>query len=83
MRQLRDGQEIAPELYDSVSLMFSDIPQFEAISLHCIPTQVIAFLNSFYPVIDEVLSRYNVYKVETVRDCYVVSDDSPYTVLRA
>ena len=59
-------------MFDSVSLMFSDIPQFEGIVASCTPAYVVVFLNSVYSVFDANVAHYNVYKVETVRDSYVV-----------
>ena len=59
-------------MFDSVSLMFSDIPQFERIAASCSAMQVVNFLNSVYSAFDDHVHRHNVYKLETIRDSYVV-----------
>ena len=69
---LRNKQPVPSELFDQVTIMFSDMPAFANITVNCGPLQIIAFLNQTYSLIDEVLPEFDVYKVETINDSYVV-----------
>ena len=70
---LRNRQLVPSEQFESVTIMFSDLPAFANITVNCEPLQIIAFLNQTYTLIDEVLPEFDVYKVETINDSYVVS----------
>jgi len=76
-RQLCAGKPVRPEYYDSSSIFFSDIEGFTSISSHCSPLEVINFLNHMYTVMDYIASLFNLYKVETIGDAYVIASGIP------
>jgi class 3 adenylate cyclase len=69
---LRNKQPVPSEFFESVTLLFSDFPAFARITVNCDPMQIIAFLNDAHSLIDNTLPEFDVYKVETVNDSYVV-----------
>ncbi|XP_055335888.1 atrial natriuretic peptide receptor 2-like [Paramacrobiotus metropolitanus] len=81
IRKLRLGEEINPESYSSVSVMFSYLSGFSEFSTFHLasPFTVIAFLNELFGQYDEALSVLRVYKVETVGDSYMVASGLPET----
>ena len=61
--QLIRGEPVTAECYDSVSIYFSDICGFTALSASSTPMQVVKLLNHLYTMFDSTLEPFDVYKV--------------------
>ncbi|XP_055347696.1 receptor-type guanylate cyclase gcy-13-like [Paramacrobiotus metropolitanus] len=75
--QLREKKTIEPETFDSVSVLFSDIPMFAKLATQCTPWQLVLILNTLYSAYDNAFGLYEAYKVETINDSYMVSSGVP------
>ena len=65
------------EMFDSATVCFTEIDEFNNISRVCDPLQLFDLLNTLYKTFDARIDNNDVYKVETINDTYMVASGLP------
>jgi class 3 adenylate cyclase len=71
-QELKAGRSVAPQVYESATVYFSDIADFAQLSSESTPLQIVDFLNDLYILFDDTILRSDVYKVRTTNHSSVL-----------
>lgn len=70
--QLKRNEFVSAEQFADCTILLSDIVGFTSLSSRSSPYQVVEMLNTLFSCFDFRLSYYDVYKLETIGDGYMV-----------
>jgi class 3 adenylate cyclase len=71
-QRLRDGERLIADRFDDVTLLFADIVEFTQLSARMAPAELVTVLNDVFTVFDGLVDRYELEKVKTIGDAYMV-----------
>jgi class 3 adenylate cyclase len=70
--RLRDGEPLIADRFDDVTLLFADIVEFTRLSSALSPSELVSVLNDVFTAFDALVERYDLEKVKTIGDAYMV-----------
>jgi class 3 adenylate cyclase len=72
-QRLRDGEPLIADRFDDVTLLFADVVEFTRLSSTLSPSELVSVLNEVFSVFDGLVDRYDLEKVKTIGDAYMVA----------
>ena len=76
---LKKEERVIADRYDNASIMFADLSGFTPMSAQMQPEEMIALLNKLYSHFDSLAEKYDVEKIRTIGDNYMVASGVPTT----
>lgn len=75
--RLKKGETLIADSFPAVTVIFADIVGFTELSMRSSPTQLIDLLNRIFSLLDNFCAMYNVEKVKTIGDAYMIVSGAP------
>lgn len=75
--RLRAGERVIADRVDEATLLFADIVGFTVLSSRMSPTDVVSLLNDVFSLFDRLVDRYDLEKIKTIGDAYMVVGGLP------
>ena len=75
--RLKRGEEPIADHHDDITVLFADLAGFTVRSAHETPAETVAVLNEVFSVFDGLVSRYELEKIRTIGDSYMVAAGVP------
>src|SRR4030095_7301959 len=63
--------------FDGASILFADVVDFTPMSEKMSPTELVDLLNEVFSYFDDLVEKYDVEKIKTIGDCYMVAAGVP------
>lgn len=76
-KKLKDRQGIIADNFDHVTILFADLVGFTSLSSRLSPLDLVNFLNCIFSSFDLLAEKYNLEKIKTIGDAYMVAAGLP------
>ena len=70
--RLKHGERVIADHYDHASVLFADIVNFTPLSESKGPQEVVSILNGLFIEFDRLAERFDLEKIKTIGDAYMV-----------
>jgi class 3 adenylate cyclase len=77
IKELREKGSIEPRHYKSVSILYTDFQEFTKIASLLPPQKLVTELNDIFRNFDAIIENYNLEKMKTIGDSYLVAGGIP------
>jgi adenylate cyclase len=75
--RLQSGPSSIADHFDDASILFADVVDFTPLSSRLDARDVVGLLDRLFTSFDELVDRYDVEKIKTIGDCYMVAAGVP------
>ena len=76
-QRLKSGERAIADRFDSVTVLFADIVGFTKLSARTSPEELVQGLNGIFERFDALATKYNLEKIKTIGDAYMVAGGLP------
>lgn len=76
-QRLKEDQSVIADHFHSVTLLFTDIVGFTKLSESLTPSKLVHFLNQIFSSFDNLVDKYQLEKIKTIGDAYMVAGGFP------
>jgi guanylate cyclase len=76
-QRLQSDPNAIADHFDDVSILFADVVDFTPLSSRLDAREVVGLLDRLFTSFDELVDRYEVEKIKTIGDCYMVAAGVP------
>lgn len=74
---LKESPEVIAENFEETSILFADIVNFTPLAARKGAQEIVRILNSVFSYFDSIVEKYDVEKIKTIGDCYMVAAGVP------
>ena len=74
---LKAEQRTIAAQYDAVSILFADVVEFTPMAATMTPMRLVNLLNEVFQCFDSLVEKYDLEKIKTIGDCYMVAAGVP------
>lgn len=74
---LKAGQRTIAAQYDAASILFADVVEFTPMAAKMTPLNLVGLLNEVFQCFDSLVEKYDLEKIKTIGDCYMVASGVP------
>lgn len=78
--RLKRGETNIADSFPEATVLFADIVNFTGLSSHIAPVELVGLLNRVFSVFDKLADRYQLEKIKTIGDAYMVVGGVPTTI---
>ena len=75
--RLKEGEKNIADRYENVTVLFADISGFTKYSSEIAPKIIVEELNNIFSFFDDLVDKYNVEKIKTIGDNYMIASGLP------
>ncbi len=74
---LKNENRVIADQFENASVLFADVVNFTPMSASMTPTELVELLNEVYSHFDTLVEKYELEKIKTIGDCYMVAAGVP------
>ncbi len=74
---LKADQRTIAAHYEAASILFADVVEFTPLAAKMKPLQLVDLLNEVFQCFDNLVEKYDLEKIKTIGDCYMVASGVP------